>query len=163
MCVVVGVIPIEYVECNTVRAPLYCATVLLQGIWKALEQELGRPSNNIGNRYRKLVKTYASAASEDGAPLLPGTNVDNYMEVSSERKLAAVLAPVGGSMGSADLSDAAVREAAITAAMLAGKRRGRPRTNPLPLSLDGKMTHRFPLSLFLYLSLTILMLQCWRA
>jgi hypothetical protein len=36
---------------------VWCVCMCMQGIWKALELEMGRPSNNIGNRYRKLVKS----------------------------------------------------------------------------------------------------------
>jgi hypothetical protein len=108
-----------------------------QGIWKALEQELGRPSNNIGNRYRKLVKTFASGAT-DGAAAAASQDVTDYLELDSERKLATALAPMVGGGASTDMSDATVREAAMAAAVLAGKKRGRPRSNPLPLLLDGR-------------------------
>lgn len=108
-----------------------------------MEQELGRPSNNIGNRYRKLVKAYT--VDGDGTAPAPSSTpgVSNYLEVESERKLAAALAPVGagaaGSGAGGDLpTEAEIREAAMAAAVLAGKKRGRPRTNPLPLMLDGK-------------------------
>lgn len=108
-----------------------------QGIWKALEQELGRPSNNIGNRYRKLVKTFANGGAE-GAAAAASHDVTDYLELDSERKLATALAPMVGGGASNDMSDATVREAAMAAAVLAGKKRGRPRSNPLPLLLDGR-------------------------
>jgi hypothetical protein len=107
-----------------------------QGIWKALEQELGRPSNNIGNRYRKLLKSFHTGQPE--LPTTPGDPLaaDDYLAVDSERKLAAALAPAVAD--TAAEAEGSLREAAVAAAaVLAGKKRGRPRINPLPLNMDG--------------------------
>lgn len=109
-----------------------------QGIWKALEQELGRPSNNIGNRYRKLLKTYHTGQPEN-SPVAAEDQAPDYLEVDSERKLAVALAPAISAAQAASDVEAPLRDAAVAAAaVLAGKKRGRPRINPLPLSLEGK-------------------------
>jgi hypothetical protein len=110
-----------------------------QGIWKALEQELGRPSNNIGNRYRKLLKSFHTGQPE--LPTTPGDPLaaDDYLAVDSERKLAAALAPAVAD--TAAEAEGSLREAAVAAAaVLAGKKRGRPRINPLPLNMDGEFS-----------------------
>uniref|UniRef100_A0A7S3HL51 Uncharacterized protein n=1 Tax=Spumella elongata TaxID=89044 RepID=A0A7S3HL51_9STRA len=121
-----------------------------QGVWKSLEVELGRPSNNIGNRYRKLIKTYSTTTGENGVVVTP-LNVHSYLPIEQERKLAVALAPVTSSTHASSgdnegntgenndgsealaVSEEEFLEAATAAAVLAGKKRGRPRSNPLPI------------------------------
>lgn len=118
-----------------------CDSTLLfsQGIWKSLEIEMGRPSNNIGNRYRKLLKTYLTTTTENGVVVTP-LDVTSYLPNEVERKLAAALAPVRSAASSSQVPESAFLEAATAAAVLAGKKRGRPRTNPLPISLSSHAT-----------------------
>ena len=86
-----------------------------QGIWKSLEIELGRPSNNVGNRYRKLVKTYSTTAVDGGIMVTP-MDVALYVPVEKERKLAIALGLTG--------AEASSTAAATTSAAAAGAAAG---------------------------------------
>ncbi|KAJ1440480.1 hypothetical protein B484DRAFT_415552, partial [Ochromonadaceae sp. CCMP2298] len=69
------------------------------GLWRALEVEMGRPSNNLGNRYKKLIRGQMRTGRPKNKGVGDGVFVGGGMDVEGEGVGGPLPLPLFGLLG----------------------------------------------------------------